>query len=48
MPPGPHFVEYAEINRPLASLLEGEETPENTERDTDGPEPTAEGDVQMD
>jgi len=48
MLPGPHFVEYAEINRPLASVLEGEETPENTERDTDGPEPTAEGDIQMD
>ena len=37
-----------EVNRPLASMLEGEETPENTERDVDGTEPAAEGDIQMD
>jgi len=42
------FVEYTEVNRPLASMLEGEETPENTERDADGPEPAAEGNIQMD
>jgi hypothetical protein len=29
-------------------MLEGEETPENTERDTDDPEPAAETDIQMD
>jgi len=42
------FVEYVEVNRPLASMLEGEETPGNTERDTDGPEPAAERDIRMD
>jgi len=39
------LVEYVEVNRPLESLLEDEKTPENTERDPDGPEPAAEGDV---
>jgi hypothetical protein len=29
-------------------MLEGEETPENTERHTDGPEPAPEGDIQLD
>ena len=29
-------------------MLEGEETPENTERDADDPEPAAERDIQMD
>jgi hypothetical protein len=41
------FGEYVEDNRCLASMLEGEETPENTERNPDGPEPAAERDIQM-
>jgi hypothetical protein len=32
----------------LAFVLEGEETPENTERDADISEPAADGDIQMD
>ena len=32
---------------PSASLVEAKETPENTERDPDTPEPAAEGDTQM-
>jgi hypothetical protein len=34
-------------NGPSLSLLGSEETPENTEREPDNPEPPAEGDVQM-
>jgi hypothetical protein len=32
---------------PSASLVEIEETPQNTERDPDAPKPAAEGDIQM-
>ena len=32
---------------PLASLVEIQETAENTERDPNAPEPAAEGDIQM-
>ena len=32
---------------PSASVLGAEETPENTERDPDTPEPATEGDIQM-
>ena len=32
---------------PSACLVETEETPENTQRDSDAPEPAAEGEIQM-
>ena len=36
-----------QAHAPSAFLVETEETPENTEGDTDAPEPAAEGDTQM-
>ena len=43
------FVVYPnpQYSVPSASLVETEENTENTEGDTDGPEPAAEGDIQM-